>query len=174
MYSVLNACRILYAHGEREDERLFAVLCEAVPDLLPRMIHAGTGMDGMARIIVAARDWVEREHGRDLAWFRPTFRARFSSPESFFGRLRYELSRTDDGPRVAIIGLDKPWYHWTVVRSVGEHGATFLDSWGFPEQAPFDAFTLEPDEAGEGPYQKTLLAQHRTFLLASVSTAASR
>ncbi len=73
-----------------------------------------------------------------------------------------------DGERkAAIIGLGKPWDHWTVVRRVDRRRAVFFDSWGFPRTTGFDYFTFDKTKAGEGDNEQTLLEYHQTFLVAA-------
>jgi hypothetical protein len=76
-----------------------------------------------------------------------------------------ELGRSRHARGVAIIGLAKPWGHWTVLRRVLPNRAFFFDSWGFPKTTDFNFFTFDEDRAGEGRRQKTLLVYHQTFFL---------
>jgi hypothetical protein len=167
VYAVLNACRLLFDHSEKMDERLFKALCLSISDLFPKIVYGGTEVEGLTRLLDGAKDWTARVHKRDLAWSQPLRRRTMPTVEAYFDYLRAELRPADGGRRAVIIGLGKPWEHWTVVRGVRGGRATYFDSWGFRASTAFSHFTFDKSRAGEGKNQKTLLMHHQTFVLAA-------
>jgi hypothetical protein len=162
IYAVLNACKLLFEHSEMQDLRLFKELCRRNPGLFPRIVYAGTEVGGVASLLATARDWIWREHRKELRFTRPARRKSFDSPEMFFDFLRdYAAPRNKGEKTSAIIGIDHPWDHWTTVRSIGARRIVFFDSWRFPSWAAFNYFTL----GGDGFDEKALLAYRQTFVL---------
>ena len=78
--------------------------------------------------------------------------------------MRSALNGSDGERKAAIVGLGKPWDHWTVVQRVGQRRAV---SWGFPRTTGFDYFTFDKEKAREGDDEQTLLVYHQIFLLAA-------
>ncbi len=165
VYSVLNACKLLFDHSERLDSQLFKALCAGVPDLFPNIVYDGTEVAGISRLLDAAKAWTAHIHKRELIWSQPTHRMNFDTADSYFQYLRSALAHDEGDRKAAIIGLGTPWDHWTVVRDIRANKVGFFDSWGFPPTTGFDYFTFDHHEAGEREDQKTLLMFHQTFLL---------
>jgi hypothetical protein len=167
VYSVLNACKLLFDHSEKLDTQLFKALCEGIPDLFPKIVYDGTEVAGISRLLNAAKTWTEHIHKRELIWSQPTHHKTFATVEDYFAYVRSALNGSDGERQAAIVGLGKPWDHWTVVQRVGQRRAVFFDSWGFPRTTGFDYFTFDKEKAGEGDDEQTLLVYHQTFLLAA-------
>jgi hypothetical protein len=66
VYSVLNACKLLFDHTEKLDAQLFKALCEGIPDLFPKIVYDGTEVAGMSRLLNAAKTWTKHIHKREL------------------------------------------------------------------------------------------------------------
>ena len=47
VYSVLNACKLLFDHSEKLDAQLFKALCEGTRNLFPKIVYDGTEVDGI-------------------------------------------------------------------------------------------------------------------------------
>jgi hypothetical protein len=169
VYSVLNACKLLFDHSEKLDRQLFKALCEAIPDLFPNIVYDGTEVAGISRLLDAAKAWTNHIHKRELIWSQPTHRKTIATVDDYFACVRSALDGRGEVPKVAVVGLGKPWDHWTVVRRVGRRRAFFFDSWGFPRTTGFDYFTFDKEKAGEGDNEQTLLVYHQTFLIAAPS-----
>src|ERR1700730_12786957 len=163
VYSVLNACKLLFDHSEKLDTQFFKALCEGIPDFFPKIVYDGTEVAGISRLLNAAKTWTEHFHKRELIWSQPTHHKTFSTVEDYFAYVRSALNGGDGERKAAIVGLGKPWDHWTVVQRVGQHQAVFFDSWGFPRTTGFDYFTFNKEKAGEGDDEQTLLVYHQTF-----------
>lgn len=184
VYTVVNSCKLLgildglaKLQGEDEpdpDERLFAAICksEITRPLFPKIVWDGTEGPGMARILEAARRWSLRASRRVLAWESPRLHRRGGTIENYFDALRDAL-RPDRGERKAfILGLAKPWNHWTVVRGVDENDVRLFDSWGFPardtDKAPIRDFTFDPHARGVKSLKRHVVDTKAGFLLTSL------
>jgi hypothetical protein len=167
VYSVVNACKLLFDHSEKTDAQLFKALCLAISDLFPKIVFDGTEVEGVLRLLAAAQDWTLRVHKRELLWRQPLRRKKIATLEEYFAIVRGELRPANGERRAAIIGLGKPWDHWTVVRGVRGGRARYFDSWGFPDSTAFSYFTFDKRRAGEGKGERTLLMYHQTFVLSA-------
>ena len=118
VYTVVNACKLLFDHSETMDQRLFKALSISISDLFPKIVYDGTEVVGVRRLLGAAVDWTRRAHKCDLVWTQPLFRQNKETVDEYFAWLQSELKPADGGRRAAILGLGKPWEHWTVARAV--------------------------------------------------------
>jgi hypothetical protein len=80
----------------------------------------------------------------------------------FGGRVGEQISASPSG--VIIIGLNRPWDHWTVAQKVTARSVEFFDSYGM-RRYPFASFTLDKTKAGSGPGQKIMIDVHQSFRL---------
>src|ERR1700720_818385 len=161
VYSVLNACKLLFDHSEKLDAQLFSALCEGTPNLFPKIVYDGTEVDGILRLLKAAKTWTKHIHKCELICSQPMRRKTIATVEDYFACVRSTLDGGDGERKAAIIGLGKPWDHWTVVRRVDRRRAVFFDSWGFPRTTGFDYFTFDKTKAGEGA-PLALVTDHAT------------
>ena len=165
VYAVLNACKLLLNHTEKQNEALFKALCQSIPDLFPNIVFDGTGVWGVYRLLRAATAHVAKKDRKTLVWRAALMRTSFSRVESYFDRLRSDLEAAEAGHRRAwIIGLNKPWDHWTVVRQVSPRQVVFYDSYGMGSY-PVSSFTFNKKRAGDGKGQKIMIDQHQSFLV---------
>lgn len=165
IYATLNACKLLYGHTEKQDEKLLRVLCSGVADLFPQIVWEGTGVPTMYRLFRIADDWARKTHKRRLRWGAPLMRTTFSRPAAFFARLREDLDLDPEGgSAVWVAGLGEPWDHWTVIDRISDRAVWFYDSWGMGHYR-FDSFTLNETKAGEGKGKKIMIDTHQSFLL---------
>lgn len=165
VYATLNACKLLFGHTEKQDEKLFEVLCAGIADLFPQILWDGTGVPTMYRLFRIADAWVQKKHKARLVWSAPLMRTKFSRADRFFARLRGDLETAQETGRAAwIVGLGAPWEHWTVIERISGGVVWFYDSWGMGHYR-FDSFTLDKGKAGEGKGKKIMIDTHQTFLL---------
>lgn len=164
IYATLNACKLLFGHDEKQDEKLLETLCKGVGDLFPDIVFDGTGVPTMYRLFREADKWVRKKHKARLVWGAPLMRTKFRRPEDWFARLRGDLEAFDEGKAAWIVGLGKPWEHWTVVERVSGGTVWFYDSWGM-KRYRFDSFTLDKKKAGDKPGQKIMIDTHQSFFL---------
>ncbi len=162
VYAALNACKLLHGGGWKLDEKLFRHLCQSIADLFPDIVYDGTGVNGVYRLLDAASAFVADETGRTLTWRAPLMRTKFDRVDRYFGRLRADLEVAPS--RAWIIGLNKPWDHWTVVRRVTAREVHFFDSYGM-RRYPVSSFTIDKRKAGEGAGQKIMIDQHQSYLV---------
>jgi hypothetical protein len=127
VYSVLNACKLLFDHSEKLDAQLFKALCEGTPNLFPKIVYDGTEVDGILRLLKAAKTWTKHIHKCELICSQPMRRKTITTVEDYFACVRSTLDGGDGERKAAIIGLGKPWDHWTVVRRVDRRRAVFFD-----------------------------------------------
>ncbi len=165
IYAVLNACKLLFGHSETQDLRLFKELCFRNPRLFPRIVYAGTEVGGVRNLLATAAVWTRREHRRELRFTRPAQRKSFENAEAFFGFLRDAMAAESGEKTAAILGVDRPWNHWTTVQSVGARRVVFYDSWGFPGWTSFDYFVLDTPLLDAGAKEKAVLPYRQTFVL---------
>lgn len=176
VYSVLNACNLLIDDPSPDpddqldkDTAFFKALCQSVADLFPKLVYDGTEGDGLERVLKRAKRWVATREKRKLEYSPFLLRSRGGSVDDYFRALREALSCARGERRAYILGLGKPWDHWTVVRSVGRSDASFFDSWGFPSEkrtkAYFDEFSFDKKAEGVASGDRFLIDYTQGFLL---------
>ncbi len=171
VYAVLNACKLLFDHSETQDLRLFKELCLRNPGLFPRIVYAGTEVGGVRSLLETAANWAWREHRRELRFTRPAQRKSFENAEAFFCFLRDAMTAKAGERTVAILGVDRPWDHWTTVQRVGARRVVFFDSWGFPGWTGFDYFVLDTALRDVSDRRKAVLPYRQTFVLKTAAPA---
>jgi hypothetical protein len=165
VYAVLNACKFMFDDSEQSDERLFKFLCQSISDLFPKIIYDGTEVAGIKRLLDASIAWTAKTHRREMTWSQPLKRRPMADVEEYFSYVRTQFDASPGARTAAIIGLGKPWGHWTVIRKVERDKAFFFDSWGFPRSKPFDFFTFDKTQAGDDTEDTTYLMYHQTFFM---------
>jgi hypothetical protein len=165
LYAVLNACKKLFQQAEATDEKLFPRLCDGVKDLFPQIMYKGTETEGVRRLIAAAQTWCREFHKRELVLAPLPHDGQFATIGDYFAFLRRELACDEPLRRVAVVGLGKPWNHFTVIEKVDDTHAHFFDSWGFWKKRRFDFFTLDEAKASSNANKTTYLDARQTFLL---------
>jgi hypothetical protein len=162
VYAVMNAVKYIFTQEERTDASLFKSICEGNADLFPKIMYEGTETRGVESILKSAQEWARWRHlGKGLV-VRPLFRR--SKPrdiERYFGSLQEEQLLWGG---VFVVGLGKPWNHWTVFSIVGPGLISSFDSWGFPEVSKRSEFTLSKNRAGD---DRTLVVVRQTYHLFS-------
>ena len=97
IYATLNACKLMFGHTEKQDEKLLEALCKGVGDLFPQIVWDGTGVPTMYRLFRIADAWVQKKHKVRLLWGAPLMRTKFRRPEHWFDRLRNDLNSYEEG-----------------------------------------------------------------------------
>ena len=141
-------------------EAFFTALCRKVLPRFPNIVYDGVEGDGVELVIDGAKHWLAKKEKRKLVFSQPVLRKRGGTVKDFFEAMRDAMAA--DGKNSAyIIGIDKPWDHWSVVRKVGKSTVTFFDSWGFPSEknprARFDEFTFDKKAPGVADYMPILI-----------------
>jgi hypothetical protein len=159
VYAVMNAVKYIFVQDERTDAGLFRTLCEDNALLFPKIVYDGTETLGVESILKSAQAWVKRRHKKQLV-VRPMWRiTRARTVEKYFNDAM-EAQHLWGG--VFIVGLGKPWNHWTVFSLVGPSLITSFDSWGFPEVSKRSEFTVSRNLAGD---ERTYIAPRQTYHL---------
>lgn len=114
---------------EKEREDLFGSALRLLPHHrrgLSPVLDGMTGTD-LARSLKKCVEWVQAKRGLQLGVIRPFYRR----PRITTRRLGLALSKHLSKPgTAAIIGVEPPWQHWTVVVGVTPKRFTLLDSSG--------------------------------------------
>jgi hypothetical protein len=79
VYAILNACKLMFGHTERSEERLFKFLCQSISDLFPEIIYDGTEVAGIKRLLDASIAWTAKTHHREMTWSQPLKRRPMAS-----------------------------------------------------------------------------------------------
>jgi hypothetical protein len=159
VYSILNSIKLLYHLSQDDLGALFQSLCESLPDKFPQALWNGFGVPEIRHLLNYSVAYVAEQHGfDDLHWRRPFF----GSVDSYWRCVGEQISAHI--PTVVIIGLNKPWDHWTVARKVTARAVEFFDSDGM-RRYPFTSFTLDKAKAGDQPGQKIMIDVRQSFRL---------
>lgn len=114
---------------EKEREDLFGSVLRILPHHRGRLSPVIDGLTGaeLARLLKECVAWIQVKRGLRLDISRPFYRR----PRLTTRRLRLALSEHLSKPgTAAIIGVEPPWQHWTVVVGVTPKRFTLLDSSG--------------------------------------------
>jgi hypothetical protein len=161
VYAVLNSVKWLYHMSEDDLDRMFQGLCESLSDNFPNALWDGLGVPEIKRLLDHSVSYLAKHHKHDdLHWSLPFLRREFHSVSAFWRGVGEQISA--NVPTVVIIGLNKPWNHWTVAHEVTAHTAAFFDSYGM-RRYPFTSFTLDKAKAGDEPGQKIMIDVHQSF-----------
>jgi hypothetical protein len=163
VYSILNSIKLLYHLSQDDRGAMFQSLCESLPDKFPHALWNGFDVPEIRHLLNYSVAYVAERHGfDDLHWRRPFLRREFGSVDSYWRCVGEQISAHI--PTVVIIGLNKPWDHWTVARKVTARAVEFFDSDGM-RRYPFTSFTLNKAKAGDQPGQKILIDVRQSFRL---------
>jgi hypothetical protein len=164
IYAILNSIKWLYRLDEAAIEAMFRHLCDALPPgTFPKALWEGLGVPELRSLLNTSAAHLAKKHGyADFCWRLPFLRRTFPSAGAFWRGIEEELS--GPVPAVMIVGLNKPWDHWTVAHKVTPRAVEFFDSSGM-RRYPFTSFTLDKTKAGEELGQKILIDVHQAFRL---------
>lgn len=137
LYSVINTYENLYSIGFSKCEKLFKELISHKADLFPTALHDGTELPVVIEWAHAASEILRV----NTEITQPFSKKRFVSTEDYFSELNPLVRPADT---VAIVGLGKPWDHWTVIRAVRGRTVSFCDSYGLISKKT-DWFSIKTD-----------------------------
>ena len=110
----------------------------------------------LARLLRHSATWLSAKRDLRMTFMRPFYRRRRAT----IGQVCQVLSNHLAGPgSAAIIGLEWPWRHWTVVSGVTPARIYLLDSSDGP---PHSSLRIQPRNSGK---QRRLLRPGEVFLL---------
>jgi hypothetical protein len=158
--------------SEADLDKMFEKLCESLADKFPKALWGGLGVPEIERLLKFSVAYLAEQHEHsDFYWHLPFMRTKFTSVDHFWNTVAEQLA--SDVSTVVIIGLNKPWDHWTVAHKVTHKTVEFFDSYGM-RRYPFTSFTPDKKSAGDKKGQKILIDVHQTFRLNSGEWVASR
>lgn len=122
LYSMVNALTLLFPMTMTEDaqRRVFKIIAEAV-DKWPDILWDGTTARDIRLMLDAARLGLHNT----FSWEQPFAKTAFTSFEEFRRELEWRIEGDDC---FAIMGISKPWSHWSCAHRLTEHEMIMTDS----------------------------------------------
>jgi hypothetical protein len=162
-YAVVNAVtRLLHDRGfTREDaNRLFKRLCHALHrrQKMPQAVWRGTHIEDVDAMLQTVQRFVRESFDLRLVVSRPFAAENVKRKDRFFNVLSAAFN-ADDRRKVAILGLDKPGFHWTNVTDVTRRSFRLYDS-GRCKRLRYCDCTV-----GETVRKRQVLLPHETRIL---------
>jgi hypothetical protein len=162
-YAVVNAVtRLLHDRGfTREDaNRLFKRLCHALHrrQKMPQAVWRGTHIEDVDAMLQTVQRFVRESFELRLIVSRPFAGTSVTRKDKFFNVLSSSFN-VDDRRKVAILGLDKPGFHWTTVTDVTRRSFRLYDS-GRCKRLRYGDCTM-----GETVRRRQLLLPYETRIL---------
>jgi len=124
LYSILNAMRYLYPRMSEDTEAAIFKASALALKRWPKILWDGTTTADMLRMLKSVYLGIPVHVGLRIA-VREPFRRRKPSAGAFYDRL---FGLVEPENQVAIIGLEKPYEHWTVAREVRSQAILLQDS----------------------------------------------
>jgi hypothetical protein len=158
VYATLNATRCLYPTRATEEvlTRMWRDIITELGDKIGPILLDGTTRDQVSALIRSAGAFTRREGLGEVHSYQPYRNRKVESLDVYWREMAEWL-----GPkrRVAIIGLGKPWEHWTVITSVSARAVNFHDSYGIR------VFQQSRFVLGKPKGSEIALDYHQTFLI---------
>ena len=131
-YALVNAVtRLLHDRGfaRPEANRLFRGLCRALHrrQKMPQAVWRGTYIEDVDAMLRTAQRFVKQNFGLRIRIERPFEGLEVRRKDRFFKELGDRFGAIE-GRKVAIIGLDRPDFHWTIAADVNERHLQLYDS----------------------------------------------
>lgn len=158
VYAILNATRRLYPNRATEDvlTKMWRAIIEGLGTEIGPILLDGTSRDQVSDLIRRANAFVRAEALGEIHAFQPFRNRKVADLQDYWDDMAAYLAPTR---RVAIIGLGKPWEHWTVITSVTAKAVNFHDSYGI-RVFPRSRFVIGKPKGAE-----IALDYHQTFLI---------
>jgi hypothetical protein len=158
VYAILNATRCLFPTRASEEvlTRMWRAIIEGLGTQIGPILLDGTSRDQVSDLIRRANAFVRSEALGEIHAYQPFRNRSVADLGEYWDDMAAYL-----GPkrRVAIIGLGKPWEHWTVITSVTPRAVNFHDSYGI-RVFPRSRFVVGKPKGSE-----IALDYHQTFLI---------
>ncbi len=124
-YSVVNALSLLFPHAMNEERResVFKVIAKACPKGLD-ILFDGTTVNDVRHMLHAARNKLLIESIK-FDWEQPFSKTTFKTFDDFCRELRWRIEGDD---AFSVVGISKPWSHWTVAKCLTPHEMLMDDS----------------------------------------------
>jgi hypothetical protein len=162
-YALVNAVtRLLHNRGfQREDaNRLFQRLCRTLHrrQRMPQAVWRGTHIDDIDGMLRTVRRFVRDSFAVNLIVSQPFAESIPQKKDKFFRVLSGSFNSIDER-KVAIIGLDRPGFHWTIATEVSARSFRLYDS-GRSKRLRYGDCTLGKTMRG----RQTIVAQETRIL----------
>jgi len=152
IYSIINTIDYLDPHFNEDDcDALFEFLIKTAGDLFPAALYEGINFYPLCKII---NKTVKHLSTINLEISKPFYRKQIETIDEYFDALTPMIN---NDKACCIIGLGKPWDHWTVIKQVLPRSIVFHDSYGIKK---WNKSHLSFDEtATKICYKQTILIQ---------------
>jgi hypothetical protein len=138
LYSIVNALSLLFPGAMNDDERsrVFKAIAKSLVEW-PNVIWEGTTTEDIRTMLAAASHALKNS----FSWQQPFAHRTFPG----FDEFRQELKLRIEGDNAfGIVGLSKPWSHWTCAHRLTDHEMIMTDSCHVKE-IPLDKCGLAGD-----------------------------
>jgi hypothetical protein len=179
-YAIVNAVtHLLHDRGftRPEANRLFRSLCRTLHrrQKMPQAVWRGTYIEDIDAMLRTVQRHVRESFGLRLRIARPFAGVAVRRKDKFFKVLSGSFEATE-GRKVAIIGLDKPGFHWTIAADVNHRCFRLYDS-GRSKQLRYGDCTLGKTVHGRQvilPAETRILALDQRPILRVAATQARK
>lgn len=124
LYAIINAITLLFPGTMNQERRdsVFKAICRAIPQhKWPGPIWNGTTSTDVRAMLGAAR----REMNNSFSWEQPFDHLKLMSVDEFMRELKWRIEGDD---AFAVVGISKPWEHWTCAHRLTPHEMIMTDS----------------------------------------------
>jgi hypothetical protein len=122
-YSVVNAVHYLYEDFSQEDcAALFTYMVRSHPELFSQALLSGMRFKQLWGLANTAKKCIAPY--RTMRLYRPFYNQKVSSVDDFMDRVSTMIGTN----AVMLVGLGRPWNHWSVASKITPKTITFQDS----------------------------------------------
>ena len=123
LYSIVNALALLFPSIMNEDMRagVFKVIAQACVSSWPGIVWDGTTVADIRAMLYAAQQFLQL----DFRWEQPFAHKAVANFGDFARELKWRIEGDD---AFAIVGISKPWSHWTCAHRLTAHEMIMTDS----------------------------------------------
>lgn len=125
LYSIINALTLLFPSAMNEElrEAIFQRIATACKGGIA-ILWNGTTVDDVRWMLHSAKNYLDANHHK-FSWEQPFKDQKFASFDYFARELKWRIEGDD---AFAIVGISKPWSHWTCAHRLTEHEMIMTDS----------------------------------------------
>jgi hypothetical protein len=123
LYAICNALTLLFPSTMTEDMqgRLFKVIALACKNKFPEIIWDGTTPHDVREMLCAAENCLHKT----FSWEQPFAHEKFHNFDEFQKEIRWRIEGDDC---FAVVGLSKPWEHWSCAHRLTDREMIMTDS----------------------------------------------
>jgi hypothetical protein len=126
VYSVVNSVDAVLNTSQYDAYTAFKVAIKSIGYEFPAAAYEGTTIDDVDAMLKAITRWVHRNYNKTVSYTAPFGYNQFKDSDTFLQALSEQL----DDKSVAIVGIESPFAHWTVVQKMVDNTIKFFDSDG--------------------------------------------